>query len=287
MALPTDMFYNTNISTYLWFMTNRKPAERKGKVILIDASNMGVLMKKNLGKKRFELSADCQRRIVEAYHEFTAADWKALEAIGGRVRSLKVKVLPAAHFFYRKVTIERPLRLRYELTQERKQAWIANLSLKKGSTPVEAQNLLSIVDRLLESMGEKVYMSTEAVLYDLKAIDAMFVAQEKAEGRSLKPTAFKGKILEALRKGFGVRDKKAKIVNDDKGYALPDSDLRDAEYIPFSVLDNEIEAGIADYFEREVKPHWPDAWVNESVRDSADGQTHAITHKSPSHLNCA
>ena len=58
VALPTDMFYNTNIATYLWFMTNRKPKERKGKVMLIDASNMGVVMKKNLGKKRFELSDD-------------------------------------------------------------------------------------------------------------------------------------------------------------------------------------------------------------------------------------
>lgn len=275
VALPTDMFYNTNIATYLWFLSNRKPKERKGKVMLIDASSMGVVMKKNLGKKRFELSEDCQRRIVEAYHAFKDMEWKDGQAVGGRTRALKAKVLAASHFFYRKVTIERPLRLRYELTTERKEAFIASLMGKKAATPVELQNLVAMADRLIERMGEKTYMSTEAVLKDLKTIDATFVAEEKAAGRALKPTAFKGKILDALRKGFGVRDKKAEIVNDDKGNPLSDSDLRDAEYIPFAFIaqhGNDVTAGVQAYFEAEVKPHWPDAWVNTDVTDKADGQ---------------
>jgi type I restriction enzyme M protein len=275
VALPTDMFYNTNIATYLWFLSNRKAKERQGKVMLIDASAMGVLMKKNLGKKRFELSEDCQRRVVEAFHAFKDVEWKDGAPTGGRTRALKAKVLPASHFFYRKVTIERPLRLRYELTTERKQAFIASLMGKKAATPVEVQSLMAIVDRLIERMGEKTYMSTEAALVDLKAIDATFVAQEKEAGRSLKPTAFKGKILDALRKGFGVRDKKAEIVNDDKGNPLSDSDLRDAEYIPFSFIakhGNDVAKGVQAYFDAEVKPHWPDAWVNDNVADESDGQ---------------
>jgi type I restriction enzyme M protein len=275
VALPTDMFYNTNIATYLWFLSNRKPKERKGKVMLIDASAMGVVMKKNLGKKRFELSEDCQRRIVEAYHAFKDTEWKDGQAIGGRTRALKAKVLPSSHFFYRKVTIERPLRLRYELTTERKEAFTASLMGKKAATPVELQNLVAMDDRLIERMGEKTYMSTEAVLKDLKTIDATFVAEEKAAGRALKPTAFKGKILDALRKGFGVRDKKAEIVNDDKGNPLSDSDLRDAEYIPFAFIaqhGNDVAAGVRAYFEAEVKPHWPDAWVNTDVTDKTDDQ---------------
>jgi type I restriction enzyme M protein len=275
VALPTDMFYNTNIATYLWFLSNRKAKERQGKVMLIDASAMGVLMKKNLGKKRFELSEDCQRRVVEAFHAFKDVEWKDGAPIGGRTRALKAKVMPASHFFYRKVTIERPLRLRYELTTERKLAFIASLMGKKAATPVEVQSLMAIVDRLIERLGEKTYMSTEAALVDLKAIDATFVAQEKEAGRALKPTAFKGKILEALRKGFGIRDKKAAIVTDDKGNALPDSDLRDAEYIPFAFIakhGNDVAKGVQAYFDAEVKPHWPDAWVNDNVADEADGQ---------------
>lgn len=76
VALPTDMFYNTNIATYLWFLSNRKPKDREDKVMLIDASAMGVLMKKNLGKKRFELSDDCRRRIVQTFHAFEDVEWK-------------------------------------------------------------------------------------------------------------------------------------------------------------------------------------------------------------------
>jgi type I restriction-modification system DNA methylase subunit len=70
VAMPTDLFYNTNITTYLWFMTNRKPPERKGQVLLIDASGMSQLMKKNLGKKRREFTADCVARIAQAYADF-------------------------------------------------------------------------------------------------------------------------------------------------------------------------------------------------------------------------
>jgi len=275
VALPTDMFYNTNIATYLWFLSNRKPQERKGEVILIDASAMGVVMKKNLGKKRFELSADCQGRIVKAYHAFKDSEWKDGAAVGGRTRALKAKVLPAAHFFYRKVTIERPLRLRYELTEERKRAWLEGLAGKKSGTPSEAQDVLALVDRLIAKLGEKIYPSTEAVLKDLQAIDAMFVDRKKAAGRALKPTAFKGKILDALRRGFGVRDKNAEIVTDDKGQPLSDSDLRDAEYIPFSFIakhGGDVAKGVHAYFDAEVKPHWPDAWVNTSVTDEADEQ---------------
>jgi len=273
VALPTDMFYNTNIATYLWFLSNRKIKERQGKVMLIDASAMGVPMKKTLGKKRFELSEDCQRRIVKAFHAFKKVEWKDSTAIGGRTRALRAKALPASHFFYRKVTVERPLRLRYELTTERKEAFIVSLSGKKAAAPVEVLSLLAMSGRLIERLGEKTYMSTEAILADLKAIDATFVAEEKAAGRVLKPTAFKGKILDALRRGFGVRDKKAEIVTDDKGNPLSDSDLRDAEYIPFSFIAkhrNDVVAGVRAYFDAEVKTHWPDAWVNTEVVDEAD-----------------
>ncbi len=99
------------------------------------------------------------------------------------------------------------------------------------------------------------------------------MAQERAAGRALKPTAFKGKILDALRRGFGVRDKKAEIVTDDKGSPMSDADLRDAEYIPFSFIakhDGDVAKSVQAYFDAEVKPHWPDAWINKTVVDEAD-----------------
>jgi type I restriction enzyme M protein len=271
VALPTDMFYNTNISTYLWFLSNRKPAERKGKVILIDASDMGVLMKKNLGKKRFELSDDCQRRIVEAYHAFKALEWKDGAAVGGRARALRTKVLPATHFFYRKVTIERPLRLRFEMTEEKLSTFVAGLTSKtgKGGTKNDVQEVVAAISRYITDHGACDFMSLESFTAAIHKGEA-----SNAHKLKQKPVKFKPKLLELARKGFGVPDKKAEIVTDEKGDALPDSALRDTEYIPFSVLEKHgnVTAGVAAYFDAEVKPHWPDAWVNESIRDGADGQ---------------
>jgi type I restriction enzyme M protein len=272
VALPTDMFYNTNIQTYLWFMSNRKPVERKGKVMLIDASQMGVLMKKNMGKKRIELSKDCQLRILQSYHDYAEVSWTADDAVSGRKRALQAKIFSNEHFMYRKVTIERPLRLRYELTREKQSAWVESLMGKKAQTPVETQDVLACVDRFIERSGEKTFTSTIDLVAALNVTAKTFVDEEKSNGRVLKPMAFKGKVMDALRKGFGVRDKKADIVNDDKGTALSDSDLRDSEFIPFAVVGNDVMYGIEKYFAAEVKPHWPDAWINLDTKDEKDGQ---------------
>ena len=239
VALPTDMFYNTNIATYLWFMTNRKPKERKGKVLLIDASNMGVLMKKNLGKKRIELSVDCQRRIVEAYHAFKDAVWKNGQAVGGRTRVLKAKVLPTAHFFYRKVTIERPLRMRFELSDEKCAALLASTAVKMT---VEQQELLAAVSQITGKLGPQAFMSVDEFRAALQAAD-----DNNCKAAGMKPRKLKPKQFELARKFFGIRDKKAESVTNEKGDVLSDSDLRDAEYIPFSVIykDENVAAGVA------------------------------------------
>lgn len=271
VALPTDMFYNTNIATYLWFMTNRKPAARKGKVILIDASAMGVLMKKNLGKKRFELSDDCRDRILNAYHEFKEVAWADGQAVGGRKRQLKAKVFNASHFFYRKVTIERPLRQRFEVTKARAQAFLDEYVGPKGEKlssrrDTELQNIAVALGAIAVG-GEPTFMSQREFVQAIHASEAAIAKRAK-----LSPVAFKPKALDAVRKFFGVRDKQAAIVVDDKGEAIADTDLRDAEYVPFSRLGKDVAAGVKTYFEAEVKPHWPDAWVNEEVVDKSDSQ---------------
>jgi type I restriction enzyme M protein len=225
---------------------------------------MGVLMKKNLGKKRFELSADCQRRIVETYHAFKTVDWTASEAIGGRVRTLKAKVLPTSHFFYRKVTIERPQRMRFDLTEERLPAFFADPAQAKLN---DAGVLAAALNRIVEKTGAQTYMSADAFRAALQDADTA-----NAKDAKEKPTKLKPKQLEVARKFFGVRDKKAVITTNEKGEVIPDTDLRDAEYIPFSVVGDDVSSGVATYFDAEVKPHWPDAWMNEDVRDGSDGQ---------------
>lgn len=276
VALPTDMFYNTNIATYLWFLSNRKPKERQGNVMLIDASSMGVLIKKNLGKKRFELSEDCQRRIVEAYHAFKDLEWKGEAPSGGRTRALKAKVLSASHFFYRKVTVERPLRVRLEVTQEKVDAFVQTIGKGKaaGKKELEQQNVAAALVRMLKDSSEQIFMSMESFTKALEAADA-----KNSKDAGLKPSGFKGKALEPARKALGVRDKKAEIATDDKGQPLADSDLRDAEYIPFSFLaqhGNDVRAGVQAYFDAEVEPHWPDAWINAGVVDATDGHVGVV-----------
>lgn len=266
VALPTDMFYNTNIATYLWFMTNRKPKERKGKVMLIDASGMGLLMKKNLGKKRIELSKDCQNRIVEAYHSFKDVDWADSTATSGRQRSLKAKVLPASHFFYRKVTVERPLRMRFDITDVACTELLRTTAKKKSD---ESNEVWAAVGRIRDEGGCISFSSMEEFRAALNRAHKVNLLAGGFAPSNLKP-----KMLEIARKAFGVRDKKAEIVTDEKGNAIPDSELRDAEYIPFSILEKcvDVAVGIDTYFDAEVKPHWPDAWINKVVKDKTDNQ---------------
>ena len=263
VAMPTDMFYNTNIATYLWFMSNRKPAERRGKVLLIDASQMGVLMKKNLGKKRFELSDDCQTRIAQAFHDFEAVDWKDQDAASSRKRVLKAKVLDNTHFFYRKVTVERPLRMRFELTADLISNFDDDDSYKRLK---DRDELVVALTHALNNLKKQSWKNSD----DFRRAIQTGHEQRTAIAK-FKPSKLKAKQFEVARKFFGIRDKTADITTNEKGEVISDADLRDFEYIPFSVLGNDIEADISAYFEREVKPHWQDAWVNETVRDSADG----------------
>lgn len=257
VALPTDMFYNTNITTYLWFMSNRKPDERQGKVLLIDASNMSVLMKKNLGKKRREFTPDCLERIAKAYADFKSMEWRENPAPKAG-RALKAKVFNREHFFYRKVTIERPLRMRFQITVK---AWAAmSCDTAVGKLPVDQKVLLSEAIKC---------MDTDAVFTDADSFRlALKAAADKAaqiNGLTGKAAKLAAKTVELTRKHFGTKDKTAEPTTNEKGDVLSDSELRDAEYVPFN---EDIDA----YFQKEVVPHWPDAWVNREVVDAKDAK---------------
>lgn len=264
VALPQDLFYNTNITTYLWFMSNRKPAERKGKVLLLDASAMGVLMKKNLGKKRREFTPDCVARIAKAYADFQSMEWlensNTQERKNGRV--LKAKVFDRDHFFYRRITVERPLRTRFQVSVD----GLKNLEGDGvfGKLPKEQKELLT------QAIGgidvQAVYMDAEAFRVALHAYAAVVATTHGLTGKDAKLSA---KSVDLARKHLGIKDKNADPTTNEKGDILTDSELRDAEYVP---LNDDIEA----YFAREVLPHWPDAWINEDTKDSKDKKTGVV-----------
>jgi type I restriction enzyme M protein len=257
VAMPTDMFYNTNITTYLWFMSNRKPKERKGRVLLIDATGMSQLMKKNLGKKRREFTADCVDRIARAYADLKTMEWKDDDSS----RVLKAKVLDRDHFFYRKVTIERPLRMRFDITADRLTAFRNDIACKKAPNFMQLDHAL---DRLCFGEPSPTWTNAESFRYNLKWADEM----EHSES-AYKLPRLKAKDFEIARKFFGTRDKTADPCTNEKGEVLSDSELRDAEYVP-------LHEDIDSYFAREVLPHWSDAWVNTEVVDERDGLTGVV-----------
>jgi type I restriction enzyme M protein len=235
VALPLNMFYNTGIATYIWVLSNRKPAHRRGKVQLIDATQWFKPLRKNLGQKNCELGEEDIRRICDAFLAFEETE--------------QSKIFPNEAFGYWKVTVERPLRLTSDLTDPNR----ARFRQMCADTGDEA--LANLADRLAARLG-----STPQTDFNT----FMAYAEEDAARHSLKLTGARLKLLET---GLAQRDPAAAPVlrkrrnagKQGAGYE-PDPELRDTEQIP--LLEPE---GVAGFIRREVLPYAPDAWVDEDA----------------------
>ena len=225
VALPNDLFYNTGIGTYVWILSNHKDALRKGKVQLIEASAMHAPMRKSLGSKRKYLSDEQIAEIAKLHEAFEEGPHS--------------KIFATTDFGYRRITIERPLRLRFSVTADK----LAAYQNTKGSDQAEA------------------FAAVEGNFDNLPAF--------------LKAAGIK-KLSKGAQKAalacFGERDAEAQPVLDDKGNVQADSDLREFENVP---LNQSIEA----YFEREVLPHVPDAWIDTGKTDAKDGQVGIVGYE--------
>ena len=221
VALPTDMFYNTGITTYLWIIDNDKRPERKGKVQLIDGTSFSHKMRKSLGSKRKELGPEDIQTIVQLYGEANESDVS--------------KTFRNEDFGYRTITIERPLRLNWALTRER---WDAAVSAKPLAAISEPLSQLDVTDS-----GPTTDQAAFGKLVKKVTVDA---------GINLTPPQ-----LKALTAGLSERDDAAPVITDARGNPTPDTDARDTENVP--LVEN-----IDEYFAREVLPHLPDAWIDET-----------------------
>ncbi|MCC7193280.1 MAG: SAM-dependent DNA methyltransferase [Phycisphaeraceae bacterium] len=282
VALPDQLFYNTGIFTYIWIVTNRKPAERRGKVQLIDATQFFTKMRKSLGNKRNEIGdgkdgkPDHIAELTRIYGEFRHDDTRTIQSNGDTRTLVAGKVFDNADFGYRKITVERPLRLRFAVTADGLDALraasaflgLAKSKKKHGSKAAleeeEAgrQHQQAII-KLLESMpAGKVWMDRAAFLPDLESF---------ADVAGVKLPA---PIRKAIVTALGTRDEQAAICTDADGNPEPDPELRDYEYVP-------LKQDIRDYFTREVKPYVPDAWIDESKVDEKDGQVGIVGYEIP------
>ncbi|MEU9402437.1 class I SAM-dependent DNA methyltransferase [Streptomyces sp. NPDC048242] len=236
VALPDQLFYNTGISTYFWILSNRKPEKLRGKVALLDARDQWEKMRKSFGDKRKQINEEQIKRITELY----------VDALKGAVDEnhsdhAKVKVFKTRDFGYHRITVERPLKLRFEITEDT----LAALENAKALAKWDGREAL--VDALRGLTGVVWWTKQEAR-------DALHAAVA-AEGAQWPGTAA---LLKGVWGAVSVSDPKGEVQKAKKAgieKPLPDPDLRDYENIP---LDEEIET----YFAREVTPHVPDAWID-------------------------
>jgi type I restriction enzyme M protein len=275
IALPQQLFYNTGISTYVWVLANAKPADRKGKVLLIDASEAWLPRRKSLGEKRRDIPDGVERTenyipyIVKLFENFTDG---TVTIPADPPRELRAKVFPATAFGYRKVTIERPLRLNFQASPERlarleEARAFQNLAISKKKDPAEraadeaaGRKKQAAIRRLLAALPGTLYKDRPAFFQVLDA--------------TLEPAdlPISAAVRRAILDSLGERDESATVCLDEEDNPEPDPDLRDTENVP---LGESVQA----FFEKEVKPHVPDAWVNQSARDEKDGEVGVVGYE--------
>lgn len=245
VALPDQLFYNTGIYTYLWIVTNRKEKHRRGKIQLVDATSFFKKMRKSLGNKRHEICESQRDEITRLYGEFQEGE--------------HVRIFDNEDFGYRRITVERPLRLNFAVTDERLAALQADASFqalaaskkRKDRKAAEAdaaagrEQQAAILQALNPLAAEGLVKNRETFAEKVKA--AFTRAGVKV------PSALFDRILLALAQ----RDETADVCTDAKGNPEPDPKLRDYENVP-------LKEDVAAYMAREVLPHVPDAWVDES-----------------------
>ncbi|HDK7139133.1 TPA: SAM-dependent DNA methyltransferase [Clostridium botulinum] len=281
IALPTNIFYNTGIPTYIWILSNNKTPERKGKVQLINAIDVYEKLRKNLGKKNCELTEEQIRYITQTYMDFKETDIS--------------KKFNNEDFGYWKITIERPLRLKANITK------VAVESLRYNKMILDEMNWV------YKKFGDEVYLNLKPYKKEIlkwiekneikitsanlnKLFDCEFWEKQKMLMEAAEQlyneigniefddfNEFKLKIDEILSKlgiklnasdkkivldAFSWKDEEAKpvikkIKSDGTVLFQPDPDLRDSENVP-------LNEDINEYFNREVLKYVPDAWIDES-----------------------
>lgn len=264
VALPTDMFYNTGIATYVWVLSSQKPANRKGKVQLINASKERAkkggrgrsgggevegndqdvfysAMRKSLGSKRKELTEESIDTIVKTYGQFAENTFS--------------KIFDYKEFGYRRITVERPLKLAiYPKDELRLEALKADKAwIKFGETLQQA------VLEALASFTEEKLLSRDTFLKDFTV---------NLNGSKL--TAAQQKLIV---KHLGEHDDEAEVCKV-KGKVEANADLRDNENVPLTET-------VEEYFAREVLPHVPDAWIDTKKTDELDGEVGIVGYEIP------
>jgi len=239
IALPNQLFYNTGINTYIWIMSNKKNENRRGKIQLVNANSFFKKMRKSLGNKRNKLSNEDINTIVTIYDNFEENKY--------------CKIFDNEKLGYTKVIVERPLQLNYQITEERLEnlysvKTFVNLAESKNKNPEEkleeeksGKEEQKTIIQALQAIGNKLYKNWDEF--------------EKKVQAALKEFGLSANFIKNIILTLSEHDDTADYVLDSKGKKQPDSNLRDSEKIP-------LKQDIKEYFDREVTPYYPDAWMD-------------------------
>jgi type I restriction enzyme M protein len=270
VALPEQMFYNTGIGTYIWIVTNRKAKSRKGKIQLIDSRDRWAAMRRSLGDKRRYLTDEIIADLTREHGAFKPAD--------------TCKIFDNEDFGYRRITIDRPLRLRFQITDEAKGKFLdacpdfldAVKALEAEYGPDKRDDWSTVwpeIQRIAETAGAEWTTPSKRLFRSLftkveptakpviaKRGDFSGLVSAKDFPRQKLPAHVKPDALDVI---FGVYPatggKKAKTAIYEA-----DPDLKDFENVP-------LKEDIVSFFLRETRPFFPDAWVDPETKDEQDG----------------
>lgn len=267
VALPKDLFYATSIGTYIWILNNKKPKKREGKVLLINAihKNFYSKLRRSVGKKQVEISDDGIKLITKLYKKYENASLDVEEDNGDIKNKEVAKLFDVEDFTYTKVIVERPLRLSYEVNNEKlsklkeDNKFIALASSNKKDSAKRKED----IEKGIEKQNE--ILKALAIIKEIIVDDRLFFVK-LSNGLSFK---LNKQLIKMLRDNIGEKDENAEVVFDDpfdvptqngavwewEIKPLTDSDLRDNENIP-------IKIDIDEYFKTEVLPFVPDAWMD-------------------------
>ena len=253
ISLPTDLFYNTGIATYIWVLSKNKRAERKGKIQLIDASGIFHKLRKALGNKRNEITPEDRSAITKLYAEFKETDYS--------------KIYKNEEFMYREYVVMQPLQRSYAITGDRITTMLAKGSLsglydeakvnelenkeeltgKEIKKLEEYQNNKVVYDAIIEALNKGI----SDIVYK-NPIDFLLLLTNV-----LSTATTDKKLIAKISDGLSEIYKTADIQRDKKGNILYDKETKDTEIVKY-------EESIDDYMSREVLPHIPDAqWFFE------------------------
>lgn len=248
IALPTDLFYNTGIATYIWVLSKNKRRERKGKIQLIDASGFYNKLRKALGDKKNEISPENRTEITKLYADFAENEY--------------CKIYKNEEFIYREYTVMQPLQRSYAITGKRIEAMLSKGSLSSLYDQAKVDELENMEELSGKDLKKLENYQNNQPIYEaiIAALQAVVSEQVYDSPKAFMPVLTKAlanatadkKLLDKVADGLSAMDKDAEIQKDKKGNVLYDKETKDTELVKW-------EESIDDYMAREVLPHVPDA----------------------------